>query len=50
LTVHRGDFIERMKAAGIICSVHYTPLHMHPYYREKFGYRIEDLPQMAAVP
>jgi dTDP-4-amino-4,6-dideoxygalactose transaminase len=49
LAIHRGEFIEKMKAAGIICSVHYTPLHMHPYYREKFGYRNEDLPQMTEV-
>ena len=25
------------------------PLHMHPYYREKFNYRPEDLPCAAAI-
>jgi len=49
LTIQRAEFIEQMKAAGILCSVHYTPLHMHPYYREKFGYKVEDMPQMASV-
>lgn len=49
LSIDRAEFVERMKQAGIVCSVHYLPLHMHPYYREKFGYRPEDLPNMAGV-
>jgi perosamine synthetase len=49
LTINRSEFIDRLKEAGIATSVHYTPLHMHPYYREKFGYRPEDLPCMASV-
>jgi len=49
LTLDRAAFIERLKEAGIVTSVHYTPLHMHPYYREKFGYKTEDLPCMASV-
>ena len=38
------EFIERMKHAGIGTSVHFIPLHMHPYYRDTFGYRREDFP------
>jgi perosamine synthetase len=49
LTVNRSEFIDRLKEAGIATSVHYTPLHMHPYYRDKFGYRPEDLPCMASI-
>ncbi len=49
LTINRSEFIDRLKESGIGTSVHYTPLHMHPYYRDKFGYRPDDLPAMAAV-
>lgn len=49
LALNRGEFIDHLKAAGIGTSVHYTPLHMHPYYRETFGYHPEHLPCMARV-
>ena len=49
LTINRAEFIERLKEAGIVTSVHYTPLHMHPYYREKFGYQPDQLPCMSRV-
>jgi dTDP-4-amino-4,6-dideoxygalactose transaminase len=35
--VSRDAFIERLFAAGIGCSVHYIPLHLHPYWRERYG-------------
>jgi dTDP-4-amino-4,6-dideoxygalactose transaminase len=35
--VARDVFIERMYAAGIGCSVHYIPLHLHPYWRDRYG-------------
>jgi dTDP-4-amino-4,6-dideoxygalactose transaminase len=34
--VDRDTFIERMYAQGIGCSVHYVPLHLHPYWRERY--------------
>lgn len=49
LAFNRAQFMEELKAAGIGASVHYTPLHMHPYYRDHFGYRPENLPRMAGV-
>ncbi|HSV68832.1 MAG TPA: DegT/DnrJ/EryC1/StrS family aminotransferase [Methylibium sp.] len=33
----REAFIERLFALGIGCSVHYIPLHQHPYWRERYG-------------
>jgi dTDP-4-amino-4,6-dideoxygalactose transaminase len=33
----RDSFIERLYAAGIGCSVHYIPLHLHPYWRERYA-------------
>lgn len=35
--VSRDAFIEKLFAAGIGCSVHYIPLHLHPYWRERYG-------------
>ena len=34
--VPRDAFIERMFEQGIGCSVHYIPLHLHPYWRETY--------------
>lgn len=44
LAVDRAAFIEEMKALHIGTSVHFIPLHLHPYYREKYGYVPEDFP------
>jgi dTDP-4-amino-4,6-dideoxygalactose transaminase len=35
--VERDRFIERMYDSGIGCSVHYIPLHLHPYWRDRYG-------------
>ncbi|MDE2565159.1 MAG: DegT/DnrJ/EryC1/StrS family aminotransferase [Burkholderiales bacterium] len=35
--VPRDRFIERLYAAGIGCSVHYIPLHLHPYWRDRYA-------------
>jgi dTDP-4-amino-4,6-dideoxygalactose transaminase len=47
LKIDRNDFLDRLKAANIGFSVHYIPLHMHPYYREKFDYRPDSFPVAA---
>jgi dTDP-4-amino-4,6-dideoxygalactose transaminase len=33
----RDRFIERLFEAGIGCSVHFIPLHLHPYWRDRYG-------------
>ena len=40
----RDALIERLFAQGIGCSVHYIPLHRHPYWRERYRLRAEDFP------
>jgi dTDP-4-amino-4,6-dideoxygalactose transaminase len=35
--VPRDRFIERLFDQGIGCSVHYIPLHLHPYWRDRYG-------------
>jgi dTDP-4-amino-4,6-dideoxygalactose transaminase len=42
--IDRDALIERLFAAGIGCSVHYIPLHQHPYWRERYGLQAEDFP------
>lgn len=44
LTVCRDGFIELLRQEKIGASVHFIPLHMHPYYRQVFGYRPQDFP------
>jgi perosamine synthetase len=44
LRIDRNAFIERLRAANIGVSVHWIPLHMHPCYRETYGYRAQDYP------
>ena len=42
LAIDRNRFIDELKDRGIGTSVHFIPLHIHPYYREVFGYKPED--------
>ena len=42
LTIDRAEFIRELKARNIGTSVHFIPIHLHPYYREKYGYQPED--------
>ncbi len=44
LAIDRDRFVVEMKERGIGTSVHFIPLHLHPYYRDTFGYRPEQLP------
>lgn len=40
----RAELIEALKARNIGTSVHFIPLHIHPYYKELYGYKPEDFP------
>lgn len=44
LLITRSKMIEELKRRGIGTSVHFIPLHMHPYYKNSYGYRDEDFP------
>ena len=35
--IGRDALIDRLYAAGIGCSVHYIPLHLQPYWRDRYG-------------
>jgi dTDP-4-amino-4,6-dideoxygalactose transaminase len=49
LAVGRATIIEALREVGIVTSVHWMPLHLHPYYRQTFGYLAEDLPQASGL-
>jgi dTDP-4-amino-4,6-dideoxygalactose transaminase len=44
LKIDRNAFIQELRERGIGTSVHFIPLHLHPYYQRAFGYRNGDFP------
>lgn len=49
LSIDRNKFIEELKEENIGTSVHFIPLHLHPYYRDTFGYKPGDFPLAEGV-
>ena len=43
-TIDRDRFIELLAEANIGTSVHFIPLHLHPYYQRRWGYTVQDMP------
>jgi dTDP-4-amino-4,6-dideoxygalactose transaminase len=55
--VGRDAFIEALRVRGIGTSVHYVPLHLHPFWRDTYGLKAEQFPvstdayrRMASLP
>jgi dTDP-4-amino-4,6-dideoxygalactose transaminase len=44
ILISRDEFIERMVAAGIGVSVHFIPLHIHPYWRDTYHLNPDQFP------
>jgi dTDP-4-amino-4,6-dideoxygalactose transaminase len=44
LKIDRNRFIEELRARGIGTSVHFIPLHIHPFYRDTYHYQPNDYP------
>jgi dTDP-4-amino-4,6-dideoxygalactose transaminase len=44
MTISRNQFIEELKARNISSSVHFIPIHLHRYYRDRYGYKPYDFP------
>lgn len=44
LALDRAQFVNALKERGIGSSVHFIPLHLHPYYRDTYGYQPDDFP------
>lgn len=49
LAIDRAAVIERLAEAGIGASVHFIPLHLHPWYQRQHGYRAGDFPVAEAL-
>jgi perosamine synthetase len=49
LAITRDAFIQNLKLAGIGTSVHWRPLHLHPYYQQAFGWTESHCPVASAV-
>ena len=44
LKADRGQVFQALRAENIGVNVHYIPVHRHPYYAERFGYRGGEYP------
>lgn len=44
LDIDRAAFIQELADRNIGASVHFIPVHLHPYYRDKYGWQPEDFP------
>jgi perosamine synthetase len=44
LRISRDAFVRELAQAGISVSVHFIPLHLHPFYQRAYGYKKGDLP------
>ena len=42
--VDRDEFVSRMAQEGVGCSVHFIPLHLQPYWRDRYDLRPEQFP------
>ena len=49
LQITRNQFIDALREEGIGTSVHFIPLHLHPYYRDNFGYQPSDFPNASSA-
>lgn len=47
--MERGALIESLRARNIGTSVHFIPVHLHPFYAQELGYRRGDMPVAEAI-
>ncbi len=44
LKINKKELFERFKKRGINLQVHYIPIHLQPFYKKKFGYKVNQFP------
>src|SRR4051812_12384235 len=44
LRIDRDRFLQELAARNIGTSVHFIPIHLHPYYRQRYGFQPTDFP------
>jgi dTDP-4-amino-4,6-dideoxygalactose transaminase len=42
--MHRNEFMQQMQENNIGTGLHYRAVHLYPYYRQAFGFRLGDFP------
>jgi perosamine synthetase len=48
LSIDRNRFVDELRESGVGCSVHWRPLHAHPYYQDRFAIAPSDYPVATA--
>ncbi|MCC7075672.1 MAG: DegT/DnrJ/EryC1/StrS aminotransferase family protein [Acidimicrobiia bacterium] len=49
LAIDRDAFIVELDRRGVGTSVHFIPLHVHPYWRDRYGFKPEEFPSAMSV-
>jgi dTDP-4-amino-4,6-dideoxygalactose transaminase len=49
LAISRAQFIQALLAEGIAAGVHFSALHLHHFYRERYGFKPGDYPMAEAI-
>jgi len=49
LSAGRAEIFRALRAENIGVNVHYIPVHLHPYYRVRFGYKGGEFPNAEAA-
>lgn len=49
LSIQRDQFMEQLKAKGVMTSVHFIPLYRHPFYRDAFKYKSREFPVSESI-
>jgi UDP-4-amino-4,6-dideoxy-N-acetyl-beta-L-altrosamine transaminase len=49
LAAGRAEVFRALRAENIGVNVHYIPVHLHPYYRDRFGYKGGEYPVAEAA-
>jgi perosamine synthetase len=44
LRANRAEVYAALRAENVGVNVHYIPVHLHPYYQQRFGYKPGDFP------
>jgi dTDP-4-amino-4,6-dideoxygalactose transaminase len=49
LKVDRATFVEALRSENVGTSVHFIPIHLHPYYRDRYKFKCGDFPIAESV-
>jgi len=47
--MNRNEFMQAMKEKNVGTGLHYRAVHLYPYYRQAFGFKLGDFPQAEDV-